>query len=239
MARVIDVKRDSQKSGFNIENFRASIAKHGYLDNNSFEVYVQTPPVFQNGFLNVQGTPVNISEVTKNLAFRIDQVRAPGISIMSSDINRYGVGPTQKMPVTAQYSEVNISILGDHFCEFWQFWYHWTRAVFEYNADRNAGFASYTVGYKQEYTSTVSIVIYDHYGNKVQVINLIEAFPTAIREVPLGWGDSGLMRINVALSYTEYTIENVSVESHNQRQPTNLSNGGERNTITDQVSNVR
>jgi len=235
----IDVKRDSQKSGFNIENFRASIAKHGYLDNNSFEVYVQTPPVFQNGFLNVQGTPVNISEVTKNLAFRIDQVRAPGISIMSSDINRYGVGPTQKMPVTAQYSEVNISILGDHFCEFWQFWYHWTRAVFEYNSARSAGFASYTVGYKEEYTSTVSIVIYDHYGNKVQVINLIEAFPTAIREVPLGWGDPGLMRINVALSYTEYTIEEVGVGSHNQSQPTNLSNGGERNTTTDQVSNVR
>lgn len=209
----------SGTTGFNIEKFRSSIAKHGYLDNNSFEVYVQPPRILQNSSIVNQGTPVNVGEITKNLSFRIDQVRAPGISIMSADINRYVIGPTQKMPYNAQFQEVNISVLGDHFCEFWQFWYHWTRSVFQFNADTNGGTPNYTANYKEDYSSIIMILIYDHYGNLIQKINLFDAFPTAIREIPLSWGDSNLMKINVSIAYTEYVIEGSSQESNIKTEP--------------------
>lgn len=227
---IIDVKRSSQTSGFNIEKFRSQLANHGYLDNNSFEVFIQPPPILLNSSISNQGTPSNISDITKNLAFRIDQVRAPGISIMSADINRYGVGPTQKMPYNAQFSEVNISVLGDHFCEFWQFWYHWTRAIFEFNTKNTAVAPSYSADYKENYSSIVMIVIYDHYGNMVQKINLFQAFPTGLREFPLSWGDSNLMKINVSLAYTEYTIEGAAIESNIAPQNTNKLNSREPST---------
>ena len=63
---------------FNVNNFKTSLRDFGYVDNNSFIVYVQPPKV-------LGGDNPGIS---KNLSFRIDQVRAPGISLITNDINR-------------------------------------------------------------------------------------------------------------------------------------------------------
>jgi|LakMenE01Jun11ns_1017448.scaffolds.fasta_scaffold9957288_2 hypothetical protein len=217
---------------FNINKFSTNIRDFGYLDNNSFEVFVQTPPVMtQNGgALGNQGTPVSLKQISENMSFRVDQVRAPGISLISSDINHYGIGPTQKKPTNAQYQETNISMIGDHFCEFWQYWYQWTRSIFQYSGTSTGQAPTYTAEYKDQYSSTIVIVIYDHYGNSIQKINLFEAFPSALREIPLSWGDGNLMRINVSLAYTEYTIEGSSI-LRTRSQPGGLSTAKERETI--------
>lgn len=215
---------------FNIEKFRTNLRDFGYLDNNSFSVYVQTPPLLLGG-INNQGTPTASAKIAENMSFRIDQVRAPGISLQSADVSRYGVGPTQKQPFNAQFQEITISMLGDHYCEFWQYWYNWTRAIFEFNTSSTNGTPSYSSEYKNRYSSVVMIFIYDHYGNIIQKINLFEAFPSAIREIPMSWGDSNLMRISVNLSYTEYMIENSSIDRRNTPQPRNIRNGLQRNSV--------
>lgn len=203
---------------FNIERFRENLAQFGYLDNNSFEVLVQTPAflasVFQSG--NISSSTLNA--MTTNLASRIDQVRAPGINLMSEDVSRYGLGPTQKQPVNAQFQEIYFSVLNDHNSELWRYWYNWTRGVFEYNGTPGGIAPSYTAEYKNNYSTTVQINMYDHFGKLIQVIDLYEAFPTSIREVPMAWGDPGLMKINVAMAYTEYTIQGVST-LNSQRSP--------------------
>ena len=199
---------------FNVNNFKTSLRDFGYVDNNSFIVYVQPPKV-------LGGDNPGIS---KNLSFRIDQVRAPGISLITNDINRYGIGPTQKQPTSAQFQEVNISVLGDYYCEFWQWFYGWERAIFQFNGTTNGGPPNYTAEYKEEYSSTIVIQIFDHFGKAIQAINLFQAFPTAIREFPLSWGDSNLLKINVALAYTEYTIDNLNNNEHRQLPPDNKPN---------------
>jgi len=217
---------------FNINSFRTNLRDYGYLDNNSFSVMVQTPPALFNAFLGNQGTPTSMYKIAQNMEFRIDQVRVPGISLLTADVQRYGVGPIQKQPLSAQYSEINFSILCDHYCEIWQYWYNWTRTVFQYNGT-SGGFApSYTAEYKQNYASTIVIFIYDHFGNIIQKVNFFEAYPTALREVPLGWGDPNLMKMNISMIYTEYTIEGSSLESSTQRQSPNLRTGAQTTTIT-------
>jgi hypothetical protein len=205
---------------FDVNKFQTNLRDFGYLDNNSFSMLVQSPRILFNSSLSNQGTPTSISNIAKNLEFRIDQVRAPGISLMTADINRYGIGPTQKMPINAQFQEINISTLGDHYCEFWQFWYQWTRAIFQFNGSTTGNWApNYTAEYKENYSSTMSIFIYDHFGNIIQKIHLFEAFPTSIRDFPLSWGDTNLMKINVQIAYTEYTIENSTVQKVKLEQP--------------------
>lgn len=213
---------------FNIEKFRSNIARFGYLDNNSFNVYVQTPSILLG---NIQNRNIPIGNIAENMAFRIDQVRAPGISLQSVDNSRYGVGPTQKQPYSAQYQEVTISMLGDHYCEFWQFWYNWTRSIFEYNTNTTNGTPSYSSSYKNEYSSTVMIYFYDHYGRNIQRINLFECFPGSIREIPLSWGDGNLMRISVSLVYTEYVVESFGVTENVPQQTNNLRNAQTRSTL--------
>lgn len=218
---------------FNINRFLTNIKDYGYIDNNSFEVFVQTPAILteNGGVLNNQGTPASLRKIAENMSFRIDQVRAPGISIINLDVNHYGVGPTQKKPVNAQFQETSISIIGDHYCEFWQYWYQWTRAIYQYNGTSAGQAPTYTADYKDRYSSTISIFIYDHYGNIIQKVNLFEAFPTAIRDFPLSWGDSNLMRINVQLAYTEYTIENSTI-GKNQVQTRNAPLARENTPLT-------
>jgi len=183
---------------FNINAFKTNIRDYGYLDNNSFAVLVQPPAALGGG---------NGTGIAQNMSFRIDQVRAPGISLMTTDVHRYGIGPTQKQVVNAQFQEIYFSVLCDHYAELWQFWYEWTRYCFQYNGTANGQGPSYTAEYKDRFSSTVVIQIYDHYGNIVQNINLFESFPTSLREIPLSYGDGGLIKLNIALSYTEYTIE--------------------------------
>lgn len=219
---------------FNINEFRANVRDFGYLDNNSFKVFVQTPPVLANAYLGNQGTPTQMYKIAENMSFRIDQVRAPGISLVTADVFRYGLGTTQKQPYTAQFNEVNISMLGDHYCEFWQFWYQWTRSIFQFSGTSgSAGTApNYTAEYKDQYTSTIMIWVYDHFGNIIQKINLFEAFPTAIREFPLSWGDPNLLKINVGINYTEYTIEGSTLQPRTQTQPRNATAGAVAERLT-------
>ena len=210
---------------FNIQAFKENVNSYGYLDNNSFDVIIKTPTILQNKLLNNQGTSSDMYRIAKNLKMRVEQIRAPGINLMTSQIQRYGIGTVQNMPINAQFQDVYLTLLVDHYSEIWQYWYNWTNLVFGFNGTEGVfgptvnSFPSYQAEYKDEYSTVVQIVIYDHFGNSIQKINLYEAFPTAIRDVPLAWGDANLMRLNVSLTYTNYAIVGSSVQPQNQTQP--------------------
>jgi hypothetical protein len=210
---------------FNIDTFRNQIANKGYLTNNKFEMIVTSPSMMYGGFLsnlmsanfsealgNVGGL-VSALNVTSQLKYRIDQIRAPGISLISADVQRYGLGTTQKMPYNSQFNEIVISMTSDRYGDIWQFWYNWVRGIHEFTGTTSSligigtSLPSYTVEYKDNYSTTMELVIYDTYGVPSIKIDLFEAFPTAIREIPMSWGDQGnLMHINIGLSFTDFTI---------------------------------
>lgn len=211
--------------GFNIEQFRQNIAAEGYIDNNNFEVLISTPPALLNSSLNNQGTSRQISNIANNMRFRIDSVRAPGINLQTAQVSRYGIGPVQNMPINAQFQECYISILIDEFGELWQYWHNWLNLIFGFNGQEAAQgatsnqFPTYQTAYKDDYSTTVMIIVYDHFGNAIQKINLLECFPTSIREVPLAWGEAQLIKLNIALSYTSYTMVGSAIEHPQPPQP--------------------
>jgi hypothetical protein len=205
---------------FDIDQLKSNIESQGYIKNNAFEVLITPPQILQNRAINNLGTSTPTKEIVDNLRFRIEQVRAPGIALISSDVNRYGVGPTQKVPVTAQFQETTFSILCDGFGDIWQFWNNWIRGIFEFNGIDSARvgnasqFASYLNDYKSRYSTTMEIFVYDMFGNLINRINLYEAFPTSLREVNLAWNDTqNLMRLSVSIAYTEYTLSGSTLES--------------------------
>jgi hypothetical protein len=210
---------------FNIATFKTTISGNGYLPSNKFQVFVTPPPILQNSSVNNLGTPELISNIARDLSFRIDQVKTPGITLLNADVNLYGIGPSQKQPMNAQFGENSFSILSDGYGYIWQFWHNWVRNVFEFTGTSSArvGTASkvptYTSNYKSEYASTMQIVMYDMFGNAIQKINMFEAFPVAIRENSLNWGDNGnLIRLNISIAYSEYNIEGTEIENQNNQQ---------------------
>lgn len=217
---------------FNIDTFRNQIANKGYLTNNKFEVIVTSPPmmvggVFSNllnlnlgGLLGSVGDLVSAASVTSQLRYRIDQIRAPGISLTSADTARFGVGTTEKMPFTSQFNEISISMTSDGYGDIWQFWYNWIRGIHEFTGTTSSligvgtSLPSYSVEYKNNYATTIELVIYDVYGKPALKIDLFEAFPVSIRDVPLSWGDqNNLMNINVGISFTDFTIVGANFSS--------------------------
>lgn len=203
----------------------------------NFELYVATPPALFNALIGTNKNPVGSSNIAKNLSLRIDQVRAPGISLMTADVNRYGIGPTQKMPFSAQFQEVNFSILVDEYGEIWNYWHNWVRSIFQFcgtensqGGDRNQ-IPNYQNEYKSQYSAPMQIVVYDHYGREVQYINLIEAFPVSIREVPFNWADGQLVKLNIQIAYTEYQIATSSVQHQPMPPSAAPSNSESSNTI--------
>jgi hypothetical protein len=210
---------------FNINTLKSNIENNGYLKTNSFDVVLVPPLILQNNSVNILGTPANVRNITSNLTFRIEQVRAPGVTLAVSQISPYGVGVPQAMPTNAQLQDISFSILVDGFGEIWQFWYNWVRSIFEFNGTDSArvGAANrlprYVTEYKDNYSTIMQIVIYDMYGNTIQRINLYEAFPISIREIPLSWNDTGnLMRLAVSISFSEFTIVGSALEG-NANQP--------------------
>jgi len=205
---------------FNINAFKTNIRDFGYLDNNSFAFLVQTPQALASQF-NAGGAS---NKIAQNMSFRTDQVRAPGINLMTSDIARYGIGPTRKVVTNAQFQEIYFSILCDKYCEIWQYWYEWTRLCFGFNGTPNGQASTLTLKYRNDCTSTAIILIFHHEGNLVQSIILFQAFPTSVREVALAYGDANLMKINVSMSYSEYTIEKGKLKPHQKAQSAGMNN---------------
>lgn len=209
---------------FNIERFRSNISGFGYAKPHNFEVFVQAPPLLQNSTLNVNGRESSVNDLNNLLRFRIDQVTAPGGSIVSADIHRYGVGPTQKMPFNSQFFDTSFSVLLDKNTSLWDFWYNWVNAIFNFNGQESNGnnlitggrLPTYSARYKEEYATTMMIVMYDTEGNTIKTINLYDAFPSSIRNVPLGWNaQNSLIRLNVSITYSQYSLVGSSIRNNN------------------------
>lgn len=205
---------------FNVNNIKFNTEAFGYLKRNKFEVFVQTPPMFRGKSLNINGFESNVTSINSILRYRIEQVKAPGAFLLSSDVRRYGIGTTQKMPYSAQFFDTTLSIIVDRRTALWDFWYNWVNAIFNFNGQEPNGNnintgprnPTYTTKYKEDYATTMMIVIYDDFGNRVKTINLYDAFPSSVSETTLNWGDSqNLLRLSISITYSAYSVEGSSI----------------------------
>lgn len=124
---------------FNINDFKQNVNDLGYAKNNKFEVFVQTPKMFQNKVMRIGERRINLNRIGNTLRYRIEQVRTPSVSLLSLDTNVFGIGPTQKMPYNAQFFDTTFSILLDRNTDLWDFWYSWTNAIFNFNGQESNG----------------------------------------------------------------------------------------------------
>lgn len=208
---------------FNIQNFKENLNSYGYIKNNKFEVFVQAPKFMIGKFLRVNNRETSINEANNLLRYRIEQVRVPGVNLLSTDVARYGIGITTKTPYSAQLYDTTISVLLDKNTDLWDFWYNWINGIFNFNGQEPNGnnifnggrIPTYTTEYKDEYSTNMMIVLYDDSKEVVKTINLYEAFPTSISQVPLGWNDTqDLLRLSISITYSNYSIVGSNLSSN-------------------------
>ena len=107
----------------------------------------------------------------------------------------------------------SFTILCDNYGDIWQFWHDWLRYIYDFTPIAFPGNGNvvsqpnYSLNYKDNYSSTMSIAVYDVGGTVIKRIDLYQAFPTSIREIPLSWEDSNnLLKLGVSVTFKEYTL---------------------------------
>ena len=110
---------------FNIDRFKANIEESGYIKTNSFGILISPPAILQNSQILNGGFSNPVNNVTNDLLFRVSELSTPATALNVADINRYGVGPTQKFPLNSVFNNLTLGILCDQYGDIWRFWYNW------------------------------------------------------------------------------------------------------------------
>lgn len=201
---------------FNITEFNSSISNYGILPQSKFLVYFSTPRVL-NGVFSNSGNPLFNMSTSYLMQMRAEQARIPGINIMTTDNNRYGLGVVQRMPFNAQFTDTSITFTADARGQIYKYFYSWFTSIIDFNGSGSSNingtfFAnpqpSYTMGYKDDYVTDIYIMVFDNYGNLAKQITLYNAFPNTMNDINLDWGnDNSVMKITVGLSFKEWSMD--------------------------------
>ena len=209
---------------FNILNFKSEISEYGYLQNNKFQLIVTPPKILLGKSLIIPSEiendeDISISDVGQRLLFRGHSIVTPSVTLVLSDLNRFGMGITQKYPSNAILNTMTASFICDGRGILWDYFYQWIQSIFQFSG-ADSGYGSiinssgnYTLGYKDDYSTVITVVIYDNYGNEVKSIDYTEAFPIGIYDIPLNWdSDNQLIKIVIPIAFTDYMIVGSTIQ---------------------------
>jgi hypothetical protein len=215
-------------AGFNINEFKGNIEKYGVVQTNKFLVLFNSPAILQGTSIADVTKVMRTSETERMMTFRAESVKIPGVALQSTDINRYGYGPMQKMPFNAAFTPNSVTFISDKDGEIYKYFYAWIANIFNFSGtssgSTNIG-ASYRVEHKDYYTTDLHVYVYDNFGNLVKDIVMYRAFPESMNEITLGWGDNNaLMKITVTFSYRDWAMSGLTVRDLNNSVDPNIAN---------------
>ena len=210
---------------FNIENFRSELSKSGTLQSNKFEVFFGSPKVMQR--LNING--VSSSDTERLINLRAESAKIPGVGLLMSDVNRYGVGVMQKMPYSAAFTSTAITFIADGQNDIHKYFYTWMSLIFDSTGISTAASSNfnsiplYKTEYKDNYVTDLHVRIYNVFGDQVQELVMYKAFPEAMNDVGLNWNDNNsLLKVGVSFSFRDWAMLNLD----------NTTNGTTTTTVT-------
>jgi hypothetical protein len=151
---------------------------------------------------------------------RCDTAILPGVRLMKDEtIRRYGYGPIERVPYSAQFNEITLNWILDGRGELIKFFDDWMHSIVNYDSAGgrdmktgrrigNISYSPYELGYKDDYSNPkMSIVVYDRRLKQVIVYDVYDVFPSAINDVPIAWGEQDtLLKYSIELSYTDMNI---------------------------------
>ena len=210
---------------FNARDFQAYIADTGVLQTNKYDVTISSDNSDGVGGFNVSGadgSTMNIYDSAQDMTYRCISASLPGLTMRTADIARFGVGVSEKMPYSAGYTDVSLTFLMDRYGSQYNFWYTWFNYFFGVSGEETLtnvygsyqvgatgpqGRSFYTTEYKDNYSATININVYDLQGNPNIQTTLFKAYPISINDVGLNWTDNNnLIKLTITLTFREWQL---------------------------------
>jgi hypothetical protein len=198
---------------FDVSQFKGRVAQSGFIQTNKYEVAIN----FDNaGFASSVMGQMNFAQIARELRERCVSASLPGLALRTQDVNRYGLGVTEKMPFSGNYTEITLSFLCDRHGAVNRFMYGWLNSIFSVTGSvaptATFGRDFYTAEYKDNYSATIDIVVYDNAAGRPIVYRLYKAFPISMNDIAVSWSDNNnLMKLTGTFTFKEWQIDNSRV----------------------------
>jgi hypothetical protein len=216
-------------NSFSVKDFVSRLNNTGTLQTNKFNVLIRPPGRIGNA---------GVGNLSNHLIYRADSVRIPGVTIDPITSRRYGVGISEKTATNISFQDLSISFLEDAGGSVHKYFYKWFSSVFNFTGTGTtstfSGMPRYTAKYKDSYSTTIIIYVYDNTGKLVNEISILEAFPIAMGDINLAWAENNtLMKVNVSFAYSRW-VHNVTsttsfvpqlsgtIDQNNTEKPKNI-----------------
>lgn len=197
------------QNNFNLlrEGILADVRKYGVQKANLGYAFIEMPRTLAS----VSGT-APILLLAQN---RADRFPIPSVSLATSDIRRYGIGPLEKKPYLPLFTDISIDFIGDSRGNIHKFFYLWMNSIVNFfelpteNAKRDRFGSSskhpFTLEYKQNYSTKIALRMFSDNQEKITDVFLENAFPITLSEIQYDWGtESQLVRFTVGFSFTHW-----------------------------------
>ena len=203
---------------FNISTFKSNIEEVGYLKTSHYKVIITPPQILLTNTISGNNGESSALQITNDIQFRTQRFSLQGIDIKTANVRRYGVGPIQKYALTSEFNEFTFSVLCDRNSEIWNFWYEWSKIVFNASGNSNTNnpngintFSKYYAHFREEYATPTQVELYTQDGELSMTYIFEQSFPVAVSGINLDWKETNQMiTLNIAMAYKEHRIENLS-----------------------------
>lgn len=182
---------------FDIDAFKAQMSHTGTIKTNKFEVSMNLPEVFDG-----DEKYAFYSGLIQGQIMYCDRASIPGLFLQTMKFRRYGYGVLETKPITPTFNDVQLSFISDSGGDNWRFFHKWINKIS--NSDTSSGIWNgtterstnrplfpYELGWYDEFVTPIAVSWYNEAGLEVKRIVLNNAYPTAISDIKLDWGDGG------------------------------------------------
>jgi hypothetical protein len=211
--------------GFDIDDFRAVMARKGVARNNLYKLIITPPPGLQTAArtLNMPTNPGDVEDIT----LFCDSVTMPGLSIATVDSRPYGYGPTELKAHTPIFQPISATFIVDAKGYTLSFFRNWMRGIVNYTTEGKAvhrasvnNMMAFEAAYKAEYETTLALYVLSGQvkGSSLNELDLDIVSKTVInRAFPIEIGSSQLsysyndqyLTLPVSFSYFDWYTENL------------------------------
>lgn len=211
--------------GFDIDEFRAVMARKGVARNNLYKLII-TPPPGLAGAARALNMPINPGDV-EDITLYCDSITMPGLSLATIESRPYGYGPSELKAYAPVFQPISATFIVDAKGYTLSFFRNWMRGIVNYTTEGRAvhrgtvnGMKTFETAYKSEYETRMELFVLAGQTRSssstqlnLDIVNrtiINRAFPTEIGSVQLNYGFTDqYLTLPVSFSYFDWYSDNL------------------------------
>ena len=174
----------------NINEFKSAVHKNDLERPNLYAVNISIPKAVRDS--SVYSTMAGKIDNGKLLTLFCKGANLPGVSLNLAAVQRYGIGPSVKMPVGGVLNDINLTFMNDASGWVYGFFSLWMNKIYyqrgQGTIDNLPGIENtYELGFKQEYQTDMTLTTYKSEPGKFNgsgILQTVASVASAAAGVP-------------------------------------------------------